>query len=343
MLTQTVAGRTYDFSHAVGGQYVNHPCSMATGSGDLVYALLRGTERLGNVPWNRAAVGSKVIRVTMPTEPDAEEFLGEFGTYGDGEGEFIWPTGLALDGKENVYVTDEWLNRVSAFDKEGNFLGLWGNTGAGDGEFNGPTGIAIDQDGHFFIVDSRNNRVQKMTKDGRFLAKWGRLGSGEGELNAPWGITIDHEGYVYVADHMNHRAQKFTHDGEFVVSFGREGSGQGELNRPSDVAVDPEGDVYVSDWANSRVQAYAPDGEYITSFMGDAMRLAKWHRETVEANPDVMKGRRRVNLEPEWRLVMPRAVFFDAEKGRLLIADSQRGRFQIYNKVKGYLEPQFNL
>jgi sugar lactone lactonase YvrE len=344
MLTQTVAGRTYDYSHAVGGRYIGQPCSLAMGAGGLVYALLRGSENIGNVPWNKTGSGSRVARINIPTEARAEEILGEFGKYGDGDGEFIWPTGLALDNKENSYITDEWMNRVSSFDKDGNFLGLWGTTGEGDGEFNGPAGIAVDQEGNLFIVDSRNNRIQKMTKDGRFLDKWGKLGSDEGEFNAPWGITIDHQGFVYVADHKNHRAQKFTPEGEFVASFGREGSGQGQLNRPTDVAVDPEGDVYVCDWANNRVVAFAPDGDYITDFIGDAEQLAMWHQQTVDANVDVIKARRRVDtLEPEWRLTMPRAVAFDAEKGRIIIADSQRGRFQIYTKVKGYQEPQFNL
>ena len=344
MLTQTVAGRTYDYSHAVGGRYIGQPCSMAMGSGDLVYALLRGSENIGNVPWNKIGSGARVARINIPTEPGTEEVLGEFGKYGDGDGEFSWPTGLDIDDKENVYVTDEWMNRITSFDKEGNLLGMWGSTGDGDGEFHGPAGVAIDQEGNLFIVDSLNHRVQKMSKDGRFLAKWGSLGTGDAEFNSPWGITIDSAGFVYVADHKNHRAQKFTPEGEFVASFGREGTGQGELNRPTDVAVDPEGDVYVCDWANDRVQAFAPDGEFITSFIGDAEKLALWHQQTVDANIDVIKARRRVDtLEPEWRLKMPRAVSFDAAKGRLLIADSQRGRFQIYTKVNGYLEPQFNL
>ena len=344
MLTQTVSGRTYDYSHAVGGRYIGQPCSVAMGSGDLVYALLRGSENIGNVPWNKTGSGSRVARINIPNEPGAEEILGEFGKYGDGEGEFIWPTGLALDKKESSYITDEWMNRVSNFDKEGNFLGLWGNTGDGDGEFNGPAGIAIDQEGNLIIVDSRNHRVQRMTPDGQFLAKWGKQGSGEGELNSPWGLTIDRDGFVYVADHKNHRVQKFTPDGKFVSSFGKEGSGQGELNRPTDVAVDPEGDVYVCDWANNRVVSFTPDGDYIADFIGDAEQLAMWHQQTVDANVDVIKARRRVDtLEPEWRLSYPRAVTFDADKGRLLIADSQRGRFQIYTKVSGYLEPQFNL
>ena len=344
MLTQTVAGRTYDYSHAVGGRYIGQPCSLAIGSGDMVYALLRGSENIPNVAWNRTGTGARVGMISITDVAGGEEFVGEFGKYGDGEGEFIWPTGIAIDGQENLYVTDEWMNRVSTFDKDGKFLSSWDATGDGDGEFNGPAGVAMDRENNLYIVDSQNHRVQKMTKDGKFLSKWGKLGSGSGEFNSPWGITIDHQGFVYVADHKNHRAQKFTADGAFVLSFGREGSGPGELNRPTDVAVDPEGDVYVCDWANNRVQAYDADGEFISSFVGDAEKLAMWHQQTVDANADVIKARRRVStLEPEWRLAMPRAVAFDAVKSRLVIADSQRGRFQIYNKVQDYLEPQFNL
>ena len=57
-----------------------------------------------------------------------------------------------------------------------------------------------------------------------------------------------------------------------------------------------------------------------------------------------MKARRRVyTLEPEWRFAMPTAVEFDADKNRLMVADTQRSRIQIYNKLEEYLEPQFNL
>ena len=78
--------------------------------------------------------------------------------------------------------------------------------------------------------------------------------------------------------------------------------------------------------------------------MGDAQQLSKWHQESVDANPDAAKARRQVrSLELTWRLNMPRAVEFDAKKNRLLIADTNRGRIQIYNKLTEYLEPQKNL
>lgn len=176
------------------------------------------------------------------------------------------------------------------------------------------------------------------------MSSWGGFGSSPDELDSPWGIALDPDGYVYIADHKNNRVQKFTPDGEFVFSFGSYGTGRGELSRPSGVAVDPDGDVYVCDWANSRVQLFAPDGRFITSFIGDAQELSKWAKMVVGVNPESTKRRREVrSLEPEWRLALPRAVTFDPQKSRLIIADTQRNRLQIYNKVKEYSEPQRNI
>lgn len=344
MLTQTVAGRVYDYSHAVGRQSMGNPVGVALGSDNTVYALSRGSESVPDVPWNRTGSGAKVGKYTIGTTPGDEEFVADFSRSGDDDGELIWPAGINVDGEDRVYVTDEWLNRVSIFDSDGNFLNLWGSSGAGDGEFSGPSGIAIDPQDILYVVDSRNHRVQKLTKDGGFLGKWGSFGAGEGEFNSPWGITLDQEGYVYVADHKNHRAQKFSPDGEYVAEFGNYGTGRGQLSHPSGVAVDPDGDVYVCDWANNRVQVFGPDGIFVTSLIGDAQQLSKWQQERVDANMDVIKARRRTySLEPEWRFDFPTAVVFDAENWRLFVTEPTRWRFQIYNKLKDYLEPQFNL
>ena len=60
MLTQTVAGRTYDFSHVVGGRYIGRPVSLAVASEDTVYSLDRPSENIADVPWNKTASGAKV-------------------------------------------------------------------------------------------------------------------------------------------------------------------------------------------------------------------------------------------------------------------------------------------
>ena len=346
MVTQIVLGRVYDYSHVVGrwggsGAAFMLPIKVAMGTGDVMYVLNRGYELIPTMPWNRTGSSVRVSKVTGGSTPGDEELVGEFTKYGDAEGQIIWPAGIALDSDENFYIPDEWLNRVSVFDKDGNFLRLWGSPGEGDGEFNGPSGIAIDGEDNVFIVDGLNHRVQKLTKEGQFLAKWGSYGSGNGELNSPWGISVDGDGYVYVADSKNNRIQKYSPDGEFVATFGSYGTGRGQLNRPSDVDVDPDGDVYVADWANNRVHVFDPDGKFMTSFLGDAKEVSKWGKMTIAANPDMIKRRREVKtLEPEWRFSMPTGVTFDVERNRLIVADTQRARLQIYKKLTDYIEPQ---
>jgi DNA-binding beta-propeller fold protein YncE len=311
--------------------------ALALGKGDTLYAVNRGWEQVQNVPYNRTQLGTRIGKFTIGPAPGDEEFVADFGRPGDAPGQFIWPAGLALDRQENVYVTDEWLNRISIFDQEGNFLRDWGTAGSDDGEFNGPSGIAIDPQDVLYIVDSRNHRVQTFTPDGQFRSSWGSLGSAPGQFNAPWGITIDAQGHVYVADHKNHRVQKFTADGQFLMQFGSYGTGTRQLNRPSDVAVDPEGDVYVCDWANHRVQIFDAEGKIITGLRGDAQELSKWAKMALETNPSAMKRRREVrNFEQEWRFAFPTAVVFDAHYGRLIVCDTQRNRLQIYNKLKDY-------
>lgn len=339
MLTTVAAGRVYSFSHVVGqaattGHGFHFPTALALGQGGVVYVVNRSTEQNFTPHISKLTIGA----------PRDEELLCDFGEYGERDGQFLWPTSVALDKEGNVYVADEWLQRISIFDKDGNFLHKWGTPGANDGELNHPSGMAFDQEDNLYIVDSFNNRVQKLTKEGTFLAKFGIKGSNEGQLNFPWGITIDNQGDIYVADWENHRVQKFSPDGTFLATFGTFGTEIGELNHPTGVAVDGEGDVYVADWANHRVQIFGPDGDVITSLIGDAQQLSPWALGRLEANQDMMKIRRRVkSLEPEWRFYYPTAVAFDEAGSRIIVVDCQRYRLQIYIKDKDYVDPQFNL
>ena len=331
MLTQTVAGRTFDYSYCIGGR-MQTPANIAMGSGDTMYVLCRGSERTPNVPANRATGNVRICVFTTGTTPGDEELVAEFGHGGDGEGEMTWPVAIALDSEENLHITDEWLNRISIFTKDGEWVGKWGTPGDGDGEIDRPSGLAFDKDDNLYLVDSRNHRVQVFTKDGKFLFQWGRSGDSVGEFNYPWGIEIDGNGDVYVADWRNDRIQKFAPDGRFIMSFGMSGQSDGEFDRPTAVAVDRDGTIYVTDFKNDRLQVFDADGNFITKLAGEAT-LSKWGKERVEIDPMAVRGREIAQglHEREKAFQGPIAVEVDDE-GRVFVVETARHRIQVFQK-----------
>jgi tripartite motif-containing protein 71 len=272
------------------------------------------------------------------------------------------------DGR--VFCSDEWTNTISVFDPNGKFQYKFGKTGSGDGELLRPAGIAVEKNGNVIVVDSGNCRLQVFTPEGKLVAQCGKAGSGDGEFNQPWGITTDKDGNIYVADWKNHRVQKLSPQGHFLMKIGTYGElphpddayavtylgpyvsslpeshypKAGLLNHPTDVAVDTDGDIYVTDWGNHRVSIFEADGTPLTNLYGDAHVFSKWAKQSVDANPDMMKAYRRVNnLQPLWRFCFPTAVDFNPATDEIIVADSQRNRLQVYKKVRDYQDFQANL
>lgn len=332
MLTISEAGRVFDFTHVVGGRQITGVVSLAIGEDNVVYIV------------KKAALATDVQRLFIGTEPGDEEITATFSELNEGLFEDSWPACVAIGPDQNVYVTDELKSDIMMFDKDGHFIRRIGEAGSGNGQFDRPSGITFDSSGHMYVADTMNNRLQKLEASGQFIAAWGKYGFEPGEFQSPWGITTDDSGSVYVADHGNHRVQKFSPEGLFMTSFGRHGSGPGEFDHPSDVAVDTTGDIYVCDWVNNRVQVFDLHGKYVTELAGSAHELSKWQKRYVEGNPDVAKARRRVpSVEAEMPFALPTGLGFDRVRSRLMVVDSQRWRIQIFDRLEGYSDPQFNI
>ena len=320
-----VSSRTFSYSHSIGraefsGNGIRNAVDVALSDDELVYVLNRSYE---NRPDG--------IHVTVFTID--EDYVTEFGSHGEGDGQFVWPTALAVDSKGNVYVADEWLNRITIFSRDGDYLSKWGTAGSGDGELDRPAGLAVDADDNVLVVDSRNNRVQKFTSDGKYISQFGTAGDGPGQLNMPWGIDLGPDGSVFVADWRNDRIQQFSADGQWQASFGHSGSDIGQFNRPTGVGVDQDGDIYVADWLNNRVQVFSPDGRLITVLRGDH-KISRLGREKLVSNPDMIRQRSLAFAnDPDYdrNLTHPCAVKVDSQ-GRVVILDHTRNRLQVYRK-----------
>jgi tripartite motif-containing protein 71 len=327
------------YSHTIGlstmeGRGFYYPVDTAVGENGRLYTVSRSLDG-----------DPRGLRVTV-YDLDSE-YYGTFGSFGDGDGQFIWPTAIACDSQGNTYIADEYTNRVNVFDASWKHLDKWGVPGAREGELDGPSGLAFDCEDNLYVVDHHNNRVQKFTKDGRFLSSFGSQGAEDGQFSLPWGITIGDDGSIYVADWRNDRIQKFSSDGQFIARYGTPGRGDGQFHRPASVAVDSEGYIYMADWGNERVQILDPDGGFVMKLRGEATD-SRWAQDFLSINMEEAAARASANLELELEFFnddpheesshiekyfwAPTSVKLDSE-GRLYVTESNRHRVQIYQRM----------
>jgi hypothetical protein len=68
--------------------------------------------------------------------------------------------GLAIDGAENIYISNLEGSDVEVFGKDGRRIGVFGKPGYAAHEFAIPSGLWIDSANRMFVADTRNSRVQ---------------------------------------------------------------------------------------------------------------------------------------------------------------------------------------
>ena len=336
----TTAQRTkrLEYSHTMGmtvmeGKGFYYPVDAAVGKDDRLYVISRSKEET-----------TRGIRVTIC---DAESgYFGNFGGYGFGGGQFVWPACGATDSQGRFFISDERLHRVTAYDADGAYLFHWGHQGSGEGELDTPSGLAFDGQDNIYVADTYNNRVQKFTADGRFLLSI----SGEGDrgVSLPWGLACDAQDNVYIADFGNDAIKKFSSDGEFLAAFGSSGRGEGQFTRPASVAVDREGYIYVADWGNERVQVLDAAGNFVQLLRGEAT-ISEWAANFLSINREEAAARATANLDMEIDYFIddpheesshiekyfwcPVSVKLDSQ-GRLYVTETNRHRLQIYRRAE---------
>jgi sugar lactone lactonase YvrE/4-amino-4-deoxy-L-arabinose transferase-like glycosyltransferase len=136
----------------------------------------------------------------------AGERLTQLGWKGEGPGELLEPTDVALDGRGAIYVVDTSNQRVQQLDPWGGYRAEWSIPAAGP--YNGPH-LALAPDGSLLMTAPEQHQIQRYSPDGTLLGEWGSLGTAAGQFRIPVGLAVDQAGNVYVADTLNHRVQKF--------------------------------------------------------------------------------------------------------------------------------------
>ena len=143
-------------------------------------------------------------------------FIAKTGKRGEGDGEFNYPSSVAIDPDGNLVVCDAMNARIQRLTPDLKFISKFGRRGDGVGEFNIIKAVAVDSEGHIYVTDSKSHRVAIFNAGGEILLSIGgpfsaRPGSSitPGGFLLPQGIYIDQNDSIYVVDQFNARVQKF--------------------------------------------------------------------------------------------------------------------------------------
>ena len=267
---------------------LNWPTGVAVDDSGNVYIADRNNERVRRVD------ADGIITTFAGT--------GEWGYDSDEDGGpatealLNWPADVALDANGNIYIADEYNNRIRKVDSEGIITTVAGmkrptlevgeeeeeeadeNVGdhgpATSALLNRPTGVALDKEGNLYIADRNNHRVRKVNAEGIITTIAGMADEGfsgdEGpatsaQLDSPSGVAVDEGGYIFIADTGNNRIRQIDPDGLITTLAGGEDGDDGsdtggQLAAPRDVALDSDGNLYVTDSGNHQIHAISDTG-----------------------------------------------------------------------------------
>ncbi len=193
------------------------------------------------------------------------------------------PNGLTTDAAGNLYIAEEWGQRVLAFDAAGNGILTIGHAGFpwqwGD-YVAWPKDVALDGSGSIWVLmehavkefDSAGNPVLTFPGD----APW-ENGDTEDRFKTPRGLAFDSAGRLYIADSGNQRVQVFSVSEQGLVystTIGVTGDARSDntgFNDPEKVDFDTLGRLYVLDTGNHRVQrcSYSSGHWICSTFIGE--------------------------------------------------------------------------
>ena len=198
------------------------------------------------------------------------------GDPGLGMGQFLSPTGIAVDSEGHILVASHYY--IKRFSLTGKCLQQAGGTEQdGSLSIDSPRGLALGKGGRIYITEQQKHRVTILNPD---LSLYKRFSDadrmlGSGHLNMPQGLAVSSSGDVYVADMLNHVVQVFDAEGTFQFRFGGMRQGPGTTMSPTAVAIDTEDYVYVG-CATCTVSIFTAEGKFVRTFGQQGVDVGKF-------------------------------------------------------------------
>jgi tripartite motif-containing protein 71 len=218
-------------------------------------------------------------------------FEGEWGSYGDGPGQFGAVDALAVDSRGDVYAVDSTHDRVEVFDWRGDFLRMWGSHGRRLGQFDFGGGVGPDKPpgggiavagSHVYVSDTNHDRIERFTLSGADPVAFARAGGRHARFAGPRGVAVG-DGRIYVADLGHGRIVALTLDGHFICESSRRVARARRLHDPWGLALRGTR-VYAADDNGGRIVELDAHLRFLRAYAGSGPeRVSKWLRDVAVA------------------------------------------------------------
>lgn len=208
---------------------------------------------------------------------------------------FNAPSGIVIDSKGNIYISDTNNNAVKVLRTSG-IVELFAGSDRGEpgnvngklkeARFSSPEGLAIDSKDNLYIADKLNHNIRKISTNGQVITLAGRLMGNEDGLKSnakfynPVAVAVDTNGNVFVADAGNNKIRKISTDGLVSTLAGKalgyeDGPGYiSKFNTPTGLAIDKSNNLYVSDYGNNTIRKITPYG-FVSTVAGSLQAGSK--------------------------------------------------------------------
>jgi len=207
-----------------------------------------------------ASLGRALIYRIDREHKTLERFRGDRGFF------LKSPVGLAVDDKDNIYVSDPQIHLVMKFDPDFHLLATFGS----DEGLKNPAYIALDEvRRRLFVVDTKAHNVVVYNLDTlQLITRVGKPGNHNGEFLYPVGIGVNrNDGSFAVTDTGSCSVEVFDASFKFLFRFGKQAMTPGNFVRPKGVQFDSEGNIWVADAAFNNFQIFDSKGQ-VLMFVG---------------------------------------------------------------------------
>jgi len=210
----------------------------------------------------RAMEASQDARRAPPIRPVARpqlEYIGEWGTRGDGPANLSLPAAIAVDPFGRVYIADAGSGYLHKFTDDGHPLLAFD-----DPRLANPVAVAADADGEIYTADGRSGRVLVFSPTGD--PDHEQRAGGLGRFRAPSALAVDADNDLFVADAALGAVAEYTDRGRLLRLVGRGDKHAPRVGSPVALAVAPDSSWFVADQAGGKVLHFSASGELLSTW-----------------------------------------------------------------------------